>query len=275
MAEMPLMPRGRLHGFERIAVPLLAGLNRRTRLKTLIQAVVGNFEVTWITLLTHRLWRPYDAHHVVDLDAPRGVILVANHRSFFDMYICLSLLIRRSRWIRRLFFPVRKDFFYDRPLGVVLNVGISGGSMWPPVFRDERGKNLNPIGLEQLAAVLQRGTVVGIHPEGRRGQGDDPYELLPTKPGLGRLVLACDPQTVIAPVFIAGLSNNVRTLLTRQFRPVGQRGEPIRMWFGEPFTAGELQRDDDARAITDTVMNRITELGERDRQARASDSRPL
>ena len=35
-------------------------------------------------------------------------------------------------------FPVRAPFFYDRPLGIVLNLIASGGCMWPPVFRDQK-----------------------------------------------------------------------------------------------------------------------------------------
>src|SRR5262245_60537742 len=48
-----------------------------------------------------------------------GVMLVSNHRSFFDQYaMLLACYMGQVAWAKRLFFPVRSNFFYDQPLGL-------------------------------------------------------------------------------------------------------------------------------------------------------------
>ncbi len=261
------MPRRRLRGLERLTVPLLDGLNQHKRVKSGVHAVIGRFSIGWITWCTRNLWQLHGIEKVAGIEARRGVILVSNHRSFFDMFIGGCVLSACTPHFRRFYFPVRKNYFYDSPLGPVVNIGISGGSMWPPVFRDER-RDLNRIGLAQLADVLHTGSVVGIHPEGRRSKSDDPYTLRPARPGLGRLVRVVDRDTLVLPYFILGVGNDVKRLIRRNFRPAGERGEPVRLWFGEPIRAEELQRITDPQQITDTVMERIVALGAKDRAAR-------
>ena len=46
-----------------------------------------------------------------------------------------------------------------------------------------------------------------MHPEGTRGKGPDPYELLPAQPGVGKLALVGKP--VVIPAFILGLGNDI------------------------------------------------------------------
>jgi len=61
-------------------------------------------------------------------------------------------------------------------------------AMYPPIFRERSRAALNLVGLDELAWLLRRGgTFLGIHPEGTRGKGDDPYTLLPAQPGVGRI----------------------------------------------------------------------------------------
>lgn len=263
------MPREALAGAERYTVPLLERINGSLLVKRALHAVIGRADSWFIALITGRLWRVRGLDRLTGLDTARGVILVANHRSFFDMYICLSMLHVRTGLVKRCFFPVRSGFFYDRWLGALLNLAISGGSMWPPVFRESERRALNRIGLEQLAAVLGPGAFVGIHPEGRRGTGDDPYTLLPARNGVGRLALACHPDTVVLPYFILGLSNSFRREVGRNFRSRARQGEPVRMRFGDPIRVGELQTLGDADAITARVMACITALGELDRAEQA------
>mgnify|MGYP001480307136 CR=1 FL=1 len=44
----------------------------------------------------------------------------------------------------------------------------------------------------------QPGTVVGLHPEGTRGKGPDPYTFLPAQPGVGKLALVAEiPRTAM------------------------------------------------------------------------------
>lgn len=264
------LPREHLGRFERLSVSLLEWVNRSARRKSRIHRVIGHTDSRFIRFITRNLWELHGLENT-RIPAQRGMILVSNHRSFFDMYISCTVLHFRSELAGRLFFPVRSKFFYDRVLGTLLNMMISGGSMWPPVFRDPARRYLNRLAFEQMAAVLGPGAVVGIHPEGKRGKGPDPYELLPCRPGLGRLVEVCHPDTVVLPYFILGLSNSFLTEVRRNFRRPGQRGEPVRIWYGEAITAGELQRLGDAQAITDAVMDQVRALAERDRAAREAD----
>ena len=101
--------------------------------------------------------------------------------------------------------PVRSNFFYDTPAGFVVNGVMSFFAMYPPLFRDKRRTALNALGLDELAGLLRSGeTLVGIHPEGRRNPGTDPYQLLPAKSGVGRLIHAARGVAVV-PVFTNGL----------------------------------------------------------------------
>lgn len=260
------LPREHLSRLERVSVSLLEWVNRSPRRKSRFHRVIGHNDSRFIRFITRNLWELHGLENT-RIPAERGMILVSNHRSFFDMYISCTVLHFRSELAGRLFFPVRAKFFYDRVLGMLLNMGISGGSMWPPIFRDPSRRHLNPLGFKQLAAVLGPGAVVGIHPEGKRGKGPDPYTLLPCRPGLGRLVEVCHPDTVVLPYFIVGLSNSFLTEVRRNFRKPGTRGEPVRIWYGEAMTAGELQALGDAQVITDAVMDKVRGLGEKDRAA--------
>jgi hypothetical protein len=185
----PLLPRTHLRRFERVLVPVMEWLNRRPAWKNTLHRSIGHFNGAWITATSGRTWQVYGQDGLRRLDAPDGLVLVSNHRSFFDMYAIATVVLNEAPHLeQRACFPVRAPFFYDNPLGLLLNLAISGGSMWPPVFRDERRRTLNSAGLDQMAAWLQRGAVIGIHPEGARGKGPDLYEFLPLKPGLGHLL---------------------------------------------------------------------------------------
>ena len=267
------MDRSALRGWEPLAVSMLEWCNATPGRKLALNRTIGQTSRKLIKFSTSRLWRIHGAEHVAGLAPSRGVILASNHRSFFDFYIVLSYLQETHPWaLAPIFFPVRKAFFYERPSGILVNVLASGASMWPPVFRDERKSELNPLGFQQMAEALSYGSILGIHPEATRNLSDDPYTFLSAKPGLGRLVQVCDPETLVVPVFILGLSNTFKTTVTRQFRPEGERGEPIRVHFGEPWRCGDLAQPDgeaggvsDAQTIVETVMARVGELGQQDK----------
>jgi len=243
-------------------------INHRPRLKNRIQANVGVLNSLWMIRFTSRVWRVDGAHHLDRLDAPRGMILAANHRSFFDLFTCSAYVVEHyPHLIQRIYCPVRTGFFYSQPVGAFLNLLLSGGSMWPPIFRDERGPTLNAAALEQLAAEMARGSFVGMHPEGRRST-DDPYTLLPPKPGLGILVKACHPDTMVVPYFTLGLSNSLADVIKLNRKPEGQRGPVVSLRFGEPLRAGDIAEGRAALEATEHVMDRIRELGEMDKEMR-------
>src|SRR5207247_2407339 len=120
-----------------------------------------------------------------------GVMLVSNHRSFFDQYaMLLACYMGPVPWAKQLYFPVRSNFFYDQPLGVVVNAAVAGGAMYPPIYRQAERRALNDDALAKMVAILrQPGNVLGMHPEGTRGKGPDPYQFLPAQPGVGKVAL--------------------------------------------------------------------------------------
>jgi 1-acyl-sn-glycerol-3-phosphate acyltransferase len=267
---MPLVPRDQLRGFEHVAVRAVDVIHTTPWLKAIIQMSLHKFSTAWIRWISRFRWQFAGLEHVEAMRPPKGVILVSNHRSFFDMYVCSSALYTLSTWMGGLLFPVRARFFFSHPVGLLVNLAVSGGSMWPPVFRDDRREALNPITTGQVVhALRQPGTVVGMHPEGTRGKHDDPYDFLPTRPGLGRLIKAVDPETIILPFFILGmgsvLKEEVRILLRRP------KGQEIRIRFSTPITAGDLQAMDLSDIeLSELVMGRVQTEADADRTARVA-----
>ena len=78
------------------------------RLMTAGQRHIGSL---WIYLATYNLMNVFGIENVENTDIGKPVLLVANHRSFFDMYTVSSVLFRRTRRPIRLFFPVRENSF--------------------------------------------------------------------------------------------------------------------------------------------------------------------
>jgi 1-acyl-sn-glycerol-3-phosphate acyltransferase len=258
-----------LRRFEKLSVPLLNAINTNVALKDFTNSTIGILNSIWMTHATGRLWRVDGEEHLKQLDAPQGIIIASNHRSFFDLYPCAALFMQRyPALMRRLYCPVRSEFFYTRPLGILLNLAVSGGSMWPPIFRDER-RDLNLSGLKQLASVLHKGSCVGFHPEGTRGKlGQDPHTLLPAKSGLGLLFTLCHPDTIVLPYFTLGMSNDLWNIVRRNYRPLGQRGEIVSLRFGAPLRVGELLEGLNPTEATELVMERIRALAQEDKAMR-------
>lgn len=263
------MPQEALHGLEGPLVRLNEAMNQtpagRKQVAAWQREVAGPF-VRWVTKYR---WELHHLERVQAVTPKRGTILVANHRSLFDMFVTLSVLFIEHGMYRNLLFPVRAPFFYTNPLGPVVCGLFSGFSMWPPVFRDERRSALNPIGIRQILEALEEpGTCVGMHPEGARNKNDDPYSLLPARPGIGQMIQQAHPETLIVPLFMQGLSNDFALEVRRKLSPrLGAEAPPIRWVFGEPATAGELARIGDAATIANHLLDeRIGALAEEARR---------
>ena len=139
--------------------------------------------------------------------AQAASILVANHRSFFDLYVTAAELVARGL-PHRILFPVRSTFFYDHPLGPFVNGAMSFFAMYPPIFRERKRASLNLASLDEAAALLRRGGFfVGLHPEGTRKKDDDPYTFLPAQSGVGRIIHKA--RVPVIPVFVNGLGNDL------------------------------------------------------------------
>jgi len=258
-----------LSPFERFAFRLAWRMNRGAwkRFWTFCQSTLG---AGWIYVSTYNLLRVYGLEHVESVSHDRPLLLVANHRSFFDMYVVSTVLFRRTRWRKQLFFPVRGRFFYDSVGGLLLNFLMGWWSMFPPFFAGGENPKIEKREFDKCSMRLLTqlcregaGNVVGFHPEGTRNKSADPYTYLRPQPGIGKLIKDARPQVV--PVFIAGLGNDLARQVTGNWRG----GETVRVRFGPSIDFSEFQdRRDSVRTykeIADFVMEKIAELGEQDR----------
>ena len=235
------------------------------RFWTFCQRHVGSL---WIYLATYNLMNVYGIENFEATDPERPVLLVANHRSFFDMYTVSSVLFRRTRRPIRLYFPVRARFFYDSIVGWFVNFIMGWFSMYPPFFREKRDAAKREFDKYSLRRLIQlastgRGHVIGFHPEGKRNLSDDAYSFLSAQPGVGKVIYEARPQVV--PVFIAGLGND----LPKQIMGNWRGGEKVRIRFGVRIDLREFyERGDRLRThkeIADHLMTKISELAEQDR----------
>jgi 1-acyl-sn-glycerol-3-phosphate acyltransferase len=235
------------------------------RLMTFCQRHIGSL---WIYLATYNLMNVFGIDNVESTDPDRPLVLVANHRSFFDMYTVSSVLFRRTKRPITLFFPVRAKFFYDNPAGWIVNLIMGWFSMYPPFFREERQaakREFDKYSMRRLVQLCSQGpaNVIGFHPEGKRNFTGGPYDMLPAQPGIGKVIYQARPQVV--PVFIAGLGNDLAKQVIGNWRG----GEKIRIWFGKPILLDEFYAKSDRlrshKEIADHLMTKIAELAEQDR----------
>jgi 1-acyl-sn-glycerol-3-phosphate acyltransferase len=260
-----------LSPFERFAFRLAWRMNtgRWKRFWTLCQRTLG---AGWIHVSTYNLMRVSGLEHVEAASRERPILLVANHRSFFDMYVVSTALFRNTRWRKQLFFPVRGRFFYDTVGGLLVNFIMGWWSMFPPFFAGgdnpkTEQREFDKFSMRLLASLCREGAgnVIGFHPEGTRNKNSDPYSYLRAQPGVGKLIKDARPQ--VLPVFIAGLGNDLRRQVLGNWRG----GEKVRVRFGPALDLSEFyERRDSARTymeIAGFVMSKIAELGEQDRAA--------
>jgi 1-acyl-sn-glycerol-3-phosphate acyltransferase len=258
-----------LSPFERFAFRLTWRMNRGRwkRFWTLCQRVLG---AGWIHLSTYNLIRVGGLENVEAASRERPLLLVANHRSFFDMYVVSTALFRRTKWRKQLFFPVRGRFFYDTPGGMLVNFIMGWWSMFPPFFAGgdnpkTEQREFDKFSMRLLVSLCREGAgnVIGFHPEGTRNKNSDPYSYLRPQPGVGRLIKEARPQ--VLPVFIAGLGNDLRRQVLGNWRG----GEKVRVLFGPAIDFSDFyERRDSVRTykeIADFCMSKIAELGEQDR----------
>ena len=265
---------GVLHPVERAGFKLVRAMNFGTwkRFWTFCQRHIGSL---WIYIATYNLMNVFGIENVQNSDPNRPLLLVANHRSFFDMYTVSSVMFRRTTRPISLYFPVRAKFFYDSPIGWFVNLVMGWWSMYPPFFREEgegEKRRFDKFSLRELTrlATEGHGHVIGFHPEGKRNLNDDPYSFLPAQPGIGKVILNAEPQVIT--VFIAGLGND----LPKQILGNWRGGEKVRIWFGEPLDLSHFHGKRDSlrthKEIADFLMSKIVELGDKDREWMANRS---
>ena len=234
----------------------------------------------WIKIATYNLMNVFGLDNFAKADENRPLLLVANHRSFFDMYVVSSVLFRQTKHPMILFFPVRAKFFYNNPLGWLVNLVMGWWSMYPPFFREDKEvvkREFDKYSLRRLVQICTtgRGHVIGFHPEGKRNLTDNPYEFLPAQPGVGAVIMKAQPQVI--PIFIAGLKtgyiNGKEQFmgdLPKQILGNWTGGEKVRVWFGEPIDLSKFYEKGDRlrthKEIADFLMTKIGELSEQDKE---------
>lgn len=232
------------------------------RLLRFLQRTIGQAWIHHSTKHLRRVSGPLPA-----LDGIGSVLIVANHRSFFDLFVITAELVRRGLR-KRILFPVRSSFFYDSPLGLFVNFGMSFLAMYPPIFRDRKKVALNLVSLDELGYLLARGGVfAGLHPEGTRKRDNDPYTFLPAQPGVGRVIHKA--RVPVVPVFINGLGNSVVRQVVGNWT---KRGTPIHVVFGEPVDLGDLLDAKPSprvfREISERCLSAIDALGQVEKRIR-------
>ena len=252
---------------ESLAVRLVRRMNTGAWKKfwTFCQRHIGSL---WIYLATYNLMNVFGIENVSSSDSDRPLVLVSNHRSFFDMYTISSVIFRRTPRPVTLFFPVRAKFFYDNVIGWFVNLVMGWWAMYPPFFREQkeaRKRQFDKFSVRELIRICSvgHGHVIGFHPEGKRSLSEDQYSFLPAQPGIGKVLYEARPQLI--PVFVTGLIND----LPKQILGNWTGGEKVRIWFGEPIDlSGFYEKRDSIRThkeIADFLMEKIGELGDKDK----------
>lgn len=225
---------------ERLALKFAEATNQDPRGKWLQTRFLRGVSYPWVrACIANRIFVE-GLEDMMALQPERGVLLVSNHRSFFDQYVLLlAAYMGPVHWAKRLQFPVRANFFYDEPLGILVNAAVAGGAMYPPIFRQTERRALNDEALDKMVEILQvPGNVLGMHPEGTRGKGPDPYQFLPAQPGVGKVALLAKPTVI--PAFIHGLGNNILADIAQNFTKEARKTHAVVIVFGKPIEYADL-----------------------------------
>ncbi len=267
MAEKALAdPVLLLSWFERLSFRLLRFWTGRCRRLALAYQSTFLFPFLWLFLGRRLVVR--GAERLDRLPAGASFLLVANHRTFFDLFTLAWILVGKRGLRYRVSFPVRANFFYDSPLGLLFCLFFSGGSMFPPFFRSPLKRAFNQHGVDILCErLVEPRNMVGFHPEGTRSKEDDPYQLLPAQPGAGKLVLQARPYVV--PAFVSGLSNSP----WRELLDNARKRRPVIVVFGDPIAPDgwpEGSRLSLQKRVADELLERIRALQPEEKATRAS-----
>ncbi|HVE58740.1 MAG TPA: 1-acyl-sn-glycerol-3-phosphate acyltransferase, partial [Pyrinomonadaceae bacterium] len=110
-----------LNTTEKIGFKLTHMMNQGAwkRFWTFFQRHIGSL---WIKICTYNLMNVFGLENIEKAAPEKPLLLVANHRSFFDMYTVSSVIFRQTKRPINLYFPVRAKFFYTSPMGWFVNL---------------------------------------------------------------------------------------------------------------------------------------------------------
>jgi len=163
-------------------------------------------------------------------------LLVTNHLSAFDIPLLSSVFPHAIRALAAI---------EHRSNPLFAPILAASGAIW--VRRGEVDRHA----LRESLAVLERGEVLGVAPEGTRA--GESHALQEGKAGAAYVATRADVR--IVPVGIAG-TEKIKSGLLRLSRP------KVRVAVGEPFRLPESGhvRSEKLRAYTDIIMRRIAVL---------------
>ena len=200
--------------------------------------------------------------HLKDFNQGSHLILVCNHRTFFDFFVVSWVTFNKTPLPRRVFFPVRSTFFYSSWIGIPFSFFMGGYAMFPPIFREEEKRGFNQYSLQRIRSELNAsGCMVGFHPEGKRNKDPNPYTFLPPKKGVGEIIYTT-PTAHVVPIYIQGLKNQMLgEIILNWFKP---KSNPIHIHFGptreyDAFRNQE-QNADTYQQISNACMEEIKKL---------------
>jgi 1-acyl-sn-glycerol-3-phosphate acyltransferase len=234
--------------------------------------------VLWAT--SSRRLHVHGIENLSQFRAPERVLIVCNHRTFFDFYVITKIVFFHTELSHRIIFPVRSSFFYDHPLGPFVNAAMSGMRMFPPVMRTEnvrRRATFNEYSVQRSIEELEApGTVMGLHPEGTRNKNADPYKLLRARGGVGRIALGA-PSARIIPAFILGMGNHLpKEFVFNMFRPEETR---VDCFFGPEVRLDDLRMlptsPATAQRASERMLNAVRALAEKHRAMFAPQAAPV
>ena len=268
MVEPTKVQLDALEPFERAAYNFADFWNKHMRWQAALYNSTVMMGMTWLTVA--RRVRVAGIENAIRLDWSRGVMIVANHRTYFDYFGIMSELVLKVPEYQpvRIVFPVRSAFFYERPLGVLLNLAMSGMAMFPPIVRDRSKRAWNDYALARGVDELeQNACVVGVHPEGRRHPDIPMFEVREGRPGVGHVALEAENCQVL-PVFFTGITNDLLEELRRNW--LEPEHYPVFMAVGPELCLDDLREaegsDDAEREAVDRFMAAIAELAGRCRE---------
>lgn len=235
---------------------------------TVVRVLQRRLGAFWIEQCVKNVRKVHGIERLGTLDPNKSYICVSNHRSFFDMYLITAFLVWRDLLPHRILFPVRSKFFYDNPAGLAVNGLMSFFAMYPPVFRERKRMFLNRAMMDETSRLLRQGGVfVGLHPEGQRNPGEDPYELLPARFGVGKIIQ--DSHAMVIPAFVHGLGNDLPKQVRGNFDGTGP---DVNLVFGAPIDFSELAAGPRTQktqvAIAERCLDAVRELGHEEKRIR-------
>lgn len=243
-----------------------------------LSAVSGHYiSRNAIKVVCGNLVRTHHFEQVRDLPLERGVLLCASHRSFLDNFAVSSFAWDHVPASMRFVVPSRTEGVYDHWFGILVNIVLGCGNIYPPIVRGSRGTLWGKQVIEILIGVLNGGpTVVPIHPEGGRNKGPDPYSLMRGRPGLGKIIH--QTRASVLPVFLHGFPVGPWAVLRANYRPGARKRPHVHAVMGPPvdFSAERAQPGSPALyyEISQKLVAAIAALMDEEKALRAATPAP-